>query len=86
MIEYIFLAAGVIAAARAIAGPTFADRVIATGSVVSMVVFFLVYISVQYASDIYLDIGIAIVLLSFVGTLAIAKFINPREAKEGVRG
>jgi multisubunit Na+/H+ antiporter MnhF subunit len=86
MIEYIFLAAGMIAAARAIIGPTFADRVIATGSVVSVIVFFMVYMSVQYGTALYLDIAIVLVLLSFVGTLAIAKFINPRETREGVEG
>lgn len=79
MIEYLFIAAGLIAAARAIAGPTFADRVISISSIVSIVIFLMVFYSVSYGMELYLDIAIILMLLSFVGSLAIAKFVDIRE-------
>jgi multisubunit Na+/H+ antiporter MnhF subunit len=79
MIEYLFIAAGIIAAARAIAGPTFADRVIAISSVVSIVIFLMVLYSVTYGIEMYLDIAIVLMMLSFVGSLAIAKLIDVSE-------
>jgi len=82
MIEYLFIAAGVIALVRAVAGPTFADRVISVSSIVSVIVFLMVIYSITVEIQFYLDIAIALMLLSFVGTLAVAKFIKPREVKE----
>ncbi len=79
MIEYLFMAAGIIALIRAVAGPTFADRVISISSVISLVVFLMVLQAVTSGSQIYLDIAVVLMLLSFVGTLAIAKFIKVKE-------
>lgn len=79
MIEYIFMAAGIIALIRAVAGPTFADRVISISSVISLVIFLMVLQAVTSGSQIYLDIAVVLMLLSFVGTLAIAKFIKVKE-------
>lgn len=79
MIEYLFLAAGIIALIRAVAGPTFADRVISISSVISLVIFLMVLQAVTSGSQIYLDIAVVLMLLSFVGTLAIAKFIKVKE-------
>ncbi len=81
MIEYFFVAAGLIAAARAVAGPTFADRMIAIDSMIAIIIFVMVLKSVEYGTDIYIDIAIVFMLLSFVGTLALAKFIKPKEVK-----
>lgn len=82
MIEWFFVAAGIIATARAIAGPTFADRMIAIDAVITVIVFMMVLKSVELGAEIYLDIAIVFMLLSFVGTLAVAKFVKPRESKE----
>lgn len=79
MIEYLFMAAGIIALIRAVAGPTFADRVISISSVISLVIFLMVLQAVTSGSQIYLDIAVVLMLLSFVGTLAIAKFIKVKE-------
>ena len=80
MIEYLFVAAALLSLARAIAGPSFADRVIAVGSVISMLVILMSIHAVSSGIQMYLDVAIAITMLSFVGTLAVAKFIRPREA------
>jgi multisubunit Na+/H+ antiporter MnhF subunit len=79
MIEYLFIAAGIIALARAIAGPTFADRVISVGSIVSVAVFLMVFHSVNTGTQFFLDAAILLMLLSFVGTLAVAKFTVAKE-------
>jgi multicomponent Na+:H+ antiporter subunit F len=79
MIEYLFMAAGIISLIRAVMGPTFADRVLATGSLISVVIFLMVLQAVAARTEMYLDIAIVLMLLSFTGTLAIAKLINPRE-------
>ncbi|MCK4496731.1 MAG: cation:proton antiporter [Candidatus Aenigmarchaeota archaeon] len=73
------MAAGIIALIRAVAGPTFADRVISISSVISLVIFLMVLQAVTSGSHIYLDIAVVLMLLSFVGTLAIAKFIKVKE-------
>ena len=79
MIEYIFLVAGIIALIRAILGPTFADRLISIGTLVSISVILIVIYSVSMGLEILMDVAIVITMLSFVGTLAIAKFTKPRE-------
>jgi multisubunit Na+/H+ antiporter MnhF subunit len=82
VIEYLFMAAGIIALVRAIAGPTFADRVISISSIISVLIFLMVLQAVTSGSQIYLDIAVVLMLLSFVGTLAVAGFIKPREVQE----
>lgn len=79
MIEYVFLAAGIIAILRAIAGPTFADRVISISTAMSMVVVIMVIYAITTGAEMYLDVGIMLMMLSFVGTLAIAKFTRGKE-------
>lgn len=80
MIEYLFAAAGVIAVLRAAAGPTFADRVISISTAVSMIVVIMVIHAINTEAEMYLDVGILLMMLSFVGTLAIAKFTKAKEA------
>jgi multicomponent Na+:H+ antiporter subunit F len=80
VIEYLFIAAGVISLIRAIAGPTFADRAIAVSSVVSVVVLLMVLQAVVQETQFYLDVAIVLMLLSFVGSLAVAKFVRAKEA------
>lgn len=79
MIEYLFIAAGIIALGRAIRGPTFADRAISISSMISIIVFLMVFYSVSYGTEVYMDIAIILMLLSFVGSLAIAKLVDTGE-------
>lgn len=79
MIEYLFLAAVVIAMIRAIAGPTFADRIISVNTMVSLVVVIMVIYAIATSSEMLLDVGIVLMMLSFVGTLAVAKFSRGKD-------
>jgi len=74
MIEYVFALAGVLALGRIFLGPSFADRVIALGAFMNMIIVFIALYAVQTKTSFYLDIAIVMVLLSFVGNLVIAKY------------
>ena len=76
MIEYLFVLAGLLAAARTVLGPSFADRMISGGALTSVVVMLISLQAVKTGSDFYLDIAIIVSLLSFTGTLAVARFIG----------
>ena len=75
MIEFVFALAGIIVLVRAFLGPTFADRLLAANLIVNIVVLFMVMYAVNTGSNLYLDIPLALSLLSLVGTLAIAKYL-----------
>jgi multisubunit Na+/H+ antiporter MnhF subunit len=79
MIEYLFMAAGLIALVRAFIGRTFADRVIGVGAFVNMVIILMVIYAVNTGEDMIIDIALLLTLLSFVGTLSIAKYLTPKE-------
>jgi multicomponent Na+:H+ antiporter subunit F len=79
MIEYLFLAAGLVALVRAIIGRTFADRVIGIGAFVNMVIILMVIHAVSTGEGMIVDIALLLTLLSFVGTLSIAKYLIPKE-------
>lgn len=79
MIEYLFMAAGLIALVRAVIGRTFADRVIGVGAFVNMVIIIMVIYAVNAGEGMIIDIALVLTLLSFVGTLAIAKYLTPKE-------
>lgn len=79
MIEYVFMAAGAITLVRALRGKTFADRVMAVGSLVNIVVVLMVMQAVLIGEPVYLDTALVLITLSFVGTLAVAKYLTPRE-------
>ena len=79
---YLFIAAGIISVARALLGPTFADRYLGIASVVNVVTLLLVVYAIELGSQFYMDISIALVMMSFVGSMAIAKFA-PGLQKEG---
>ncbi len=79
MIEYLFMVAVIIAMLRAIAGPTFADRIISVNTMVSLIVVIMVIYAIATNSEMLLDVGIVLMMLSFVGTLAIAKFSRGKD-------
>ncbi len=79
MIEYLFMAAGIIALVRAVIGRTFADRVIGIGAFVNMVIVLMVIYAVNTGEGMIIDIALLLTLLSFVGTLSIAKYLTPKE-------
>jgi len=79
MFEYLFLAAGIISLIRAIIGRTFADRVIGIGAFINMIILLMVFYAIGIGETMIIDIALLLTLLSFVGTLAIAKYLVPKE-------
>ena len=65
-----------IALIRVIKGPHVADRVVAFSAINTLVVAAMVLIGAQYRSVVYIDVAIAYCMISFVGTLFIAKYLE----------
>lgn len=63
---------------RVARGPTAADRIMATNILGSLVVAFCILLSLQNQVDWPLSIGLAWLLLNFIGTIAFAKFLEGR--------
>ena len=64
---------------RVIRGPTLPDRVVALDLVGVLVVCFAVVSAAATGSSYFLDVAIVIALISFVGTLAYARYIETGE-------
>jgi multicomponent Na+:H+ antiporter subunit F len=76
MIEYVYALAGLLTLAALARGPTFADRSLAAGAFTSITVIILLLFAVRTHGDLYLDISIVMTFMSFVGTLAIARYVR----------
>ncbi len=58
---------------RLVVGPATVDRVLALDTIATNVIAFLVVFSIQTGTQVFLDAVLALALLAFVGTVAIAK-------------
>lgn len=67
---------------RILKGPTPADRSVATDVLGILVIGFCAIMAVYTEKDWYIDIAIAWALQSFIGTLALAKFLEGRNFDE----
>ena len=67
-----------LCALRAALGPTAPDRVVAIDALVVLMVSALVLLGVYYRAPIYLDVALGYAFLAFLGTLAIAKYLEGR--------
>lgn len=63
---------------RAALGPTAPDRVVAIEALVALMVGAMVLLGVYYRAPIYLDVALVYAFLAFLGTLAIAKYLEGR--------
>lgn len=63
---------------RVMAGPTPADRAVAIDTLGILIVGFCAILSITTGRDWYLDIAIAWALQSFIGALALAKYLEGR--------
>jgi multicomponent Na+:H+ antiporter subunit F len=61
---------------RLVAGPTAPDRVVALDAINTLTVASMIVLSVVYEQLIFIDVALVYALLSFVGTLYIAKYIG----------
>ncbi len=63
----------VLSLARLVKGPTAPDRVVAMDAVNTLVVSEMIILGIVYQQIIFIDVAIVYALLSFVGTLYIAR-------------
>jgi len=61
---------------RLFAGPTAPDRVVALDTVNTLTIASMILLGVIYKQLIFVDVAIVYALLSFVGTLYVAKYIG----------
>ena len=79
---YIQIALSVICLYRIIRGPTIPDRMVGVDIFGILVVGVCAIISVQTERSYILDIGIAWIILSFIGTLTLAKYLTGKKLNE----
>jgi len=65
-----------LALVRLYLGPTAGDRAVSVDTVNTLVVAILILIGVYFKEVIYIDVAIVFALLSFVGTLFVAKYLG----------
>ncbi|MBN1595177.1 cation:proton antiporter [candidate division FCPU426 bacterium] len=61
---------------RLMIGPTAPDRVVALDAINTLVVAILIILGALYRQPVFVDVAIVYALLSFVGTLYIARFLK----------
>jgi multicomponent Na+:H+ antiporter subunit F len=66
----------IFAILRAVLGPTPADRAVALDIVNTLVIAVMILLAAGYKSIIYVDVAIVYAILSFIGTLYIAKYLE----------
>ena len=72
----VFAALMVVVSIRLFKGPTSADRVVALDAVNTLVVASMIVLAAAFQQVIFVDVAIVYALLSFVGTLYIAKYLG----------
>lgn len=76
---FVFLTAGFVCAfIRLAKGPHLPDRIIALDLVSVMAIGFIVAYSVQFDRSSFLDVAIILALISFLGTVAFAYYLERR--------
>lgn len=90
MIEIVadFVLAGIglsilLSAIRIFLGPTLPDRVVALDNIATNNVAVIVVLSLRSGSEVYIDAALVIAILSFLGTVAISKYLMRRSVIDG---
>jgi multicomponent Na+:H+ antiporter subunit F len=73
---YIALAAVVLAFFRMLKGPTIADRIISLDAMTIISISLIVFISAMAKRIIYLDVAMVYALISFIGVVAVARYLE----------
>jgi multicomponent Na+:H+ antiporter subunit F len=79
---YIQIGLSAICMYRIVRGPTIPDRMVGVDIFGILVVGVCAIISVQTEKSFILDIGIAWIILSFIGTLTLAKYLTGKKLNE----
>jgi len=67
---------------RAVSGPTIPDRVLAIDASTSLLCALMVLFAIMYGVYLLLVVAIALALLSYIGTLVLAKYLEGRSVGE----
>ena len=79
---YVLIVLCLVCLYRAVIGPTVADRVVAIDIFGIIVVGICVILSIITDKSYIIDIGIAWIILSFIGTLTMAKYLGKQKLNE----
>jgi len=79
---YVQIGLSVICLYRIIKGPTIPDRMVGVDIFGILVVGVCAILSIQTEKSFILDIGIAWIILSFIGTLTLAKYLTGKKLNE----
>jgi multicomponent Na+:H+ antiporter subunit F len=79
---YIQIAMSAVCLYRIIRGPTIPDRMVGIDIFGILVVGICTIIAIQTGKSFVLDIGIAWIILSFIGTLTLAKYLSGKKLNE----
>lgn len=79
---YILLLASGMCVFRISRGPTAADRIVAVDIFGILIVGFCTILSISTGRSWYIDIGMAWALQSFIGSLALAKYLEGKRLEE----
>jgi multicomponent Na+:H+ antiporter subunit F len=79
---YIQIGMSIICLYRIIIGPTIPDRMVGADIFGILVVGICAIIAIQTERSFILDIGIAWIILSFIGTLTLAKYLTGKKLNE----
>ena len=71
----------VLAFIRLLRGPSLADRVVAFDLMTSIAVGIMALYSIATHETVYLDVAIVLALISFLGTVAFARYLEQRGKK-----
>lgn len=69
-----------VAVVRIVLGPTLADRVLALDLLTVLAMGFVATFAIRSTQMLYLDIAIALALLGYVATVALARYLMSRES------
>lgn len=76
VVGVILVCLAVFSAVRSILGPTTPDRVVGLDTLNTLVVAAMVVFGAAYHEIVFVDVAIVYALLSFIGTLYIAKYLE----------
>jgi len=79
---YIQIALAAFCLFRVIRGPSIADRMVGIDIFGILVVGICAILAIQTGRNFILDIGIAWIILSFIGTLTLAKYLSGKKLNE----
>ncbi|NIP40901.1 MAG: cation:proton antiporter [Candidatus Aenigmarchaeota archaeon] len=81
-VVYLLAIAAVLCIVRFIKGPTVPDRVIAIDAMSSLVIGIIVLLSLYFGNPLFMDIAIVYAILTFIGNLAISKYLMGKKLHE----